>query len=97
MCGVTQPEVMVDVREVQANPPPLASGSLTVISTVANLQATSLPVALPDFRAPSGVASEGFVFRLGPGAHVVAVKLDTQQVQERERVRKANEALRGST
>jgi hypothetical protein len=95
--GVTQPEVRVDVREVQAGPPPAASGSLTVISTIANLQATSLPVALPDLRAPSGVASEGFIFRIGPGTQVVAVRFDTQQVQERERVRKANEALRRST
>jgi hypothetical protein len=99
LTGVTQPEVTEGTKEVKTAPPSVASGLLMIISTGsdAGLEPASLPVALPDLRAPSGVSTGGFVFRVEPGQQQVEVRLDTRQVQERERVRKIKEAIRRST
>lgn len=98
LTGVTQPEVTEGTQEVKTAPPSVASGLLVIISTGADagVEPASLPVALPDLRAPSGVASGGFVFRVEPGQQQVEIRLDTRQIQERERVRKIKEAIRRS-
>ncbi len=69
----------------------------TTVSTVADPHSGSVPIAIPETPAASGVIASGFVVRAVPGMHTVAVRLDAQELAEQERVRRLNESIRRST